>query len=512
MNENQSLKKLRRSELEDRVKTLTDSVNEKQVQLLREKRINSLIEKVIFEESKNEIIKGFFKDLSIKETSSTRLVFLESNYFLQKISFSSGKYSEDFGLLDDQILEQIGGKNNLIVQDTSRIHNIRFFQGYNYPRSIVVFPIFKNNSKIGILWIGDLEYQAFSKQDFEHYEKIIDIYQGPLAVLIINEIMEEERRTLKQIVNQDDYPTIIFNRDQKISYANNSAIKEFDLGRNENNQILTWEIDFSSIFELHDPLEMPTIQYSGKEYEVNKVNNFEKIDHSAVCCKFIDKTWELAKNKYLTTIISTITQYLKAPMVEIKGLASLITALGNLSEKQLGFLSQINNNINDIENSIVQLLSVNRIQQDGFVELCKFSIDDCVDSVIQKLSPFAEQKQISINSKLAKKGAIVTSDKNLLKHALLNILDCAIKETHMGGTIEINHKIISEMHSIAISDSGKGISKLDVKKMMAGENSLPKRDELEITKEIMLVLNGELLIESDLGSGTTITLKFPQIA
>lgn len=512
MNENQSLKKLRRSELEDYVKALIDSVNENQAQLLREKRKNSLLEKVLFEESKNEIVNEFFEDLSIKETSSIRLVYFESDYFLQKISFSSGKYSEDFGLLDDQIIEQIGGKNNLVIQDTSRIHNIKFFQGYSYPRSLIAFPILENNTKIGIVWIGDISYQAFSKQDIEHHEKIIDTYQVPLSALIKNEILEEERQTLQKIVYEDERPTIIFNSNKKISYANNSAINEFDLVRNENNQTLTNEIDFSTIFELHDPLEKPTIQYEGKEYEVIGINNFEKLNDSAICCKFFDKTLGLAKNKYLTTIISTITHYLRAPMVEIKGLASLITALGNLSEKQLGFLSKINNNINDIENSIVQLLSVNRIQQDGFVELSKFSINECVDSVIKILTPFAEQKQITINSSLDKKMEYVTSDKNLLKHAILNILNYAIKETHMGGAIEINHIINFEKHSIAISDSGRGISKLDVRKMMEGKNTHTKSDELEITQDIMFVLNGDLMIESDLGSGTTITLQFPQIA
>ena len=47
---------------------------------------------------------------------------------------------------------------------------------------------------------------------------------------------------------------------------------------------------------------------------------------------------------------------------------------------------------------------------------------------------------------------------------------------------------------------------------MEGKNTHTKSDELEITQDIMFVLNGDLMIESDLGSGTTITLQFPQIA
>jgi len=36
-------------------------------------------------------------------------------------------------------------------------------------------------------------------------------------------------------------------------------------------------------------------------------------------------------------------------------------------------------------------------------------------------------------------------------------------------------------------------------------------DEIEITKNIMKILNGDILIESNLGSGTIITLKFPHV-
>jgi signal transduction histidine kinase len=96
-----------------------------------------------------------------------------------------------------------------------------------------------------------------------------------------------------------------------------------------------------------------------------------------------------------------------------------------------------------------------------------------------------------------------------LNHALLNILDYAIRESHMGGIVEIKSSNETNAFLISIKDLGKGISKLDIEKMMDDKSLDRYADEIEITKNIMKILNGEILIESNLGSGTIVTLKFP---
>ena len=81
----------------------------------------------------------------------------------------------------------------------------------------------------------------------------------------------------------------------------------------------------------------------------------------------------------------------------------------------------------------------------------------------------------------------------------------------MGGIVEIKSYNEPNAFFISIKDFGKGISKPDIRKMMDDKSLDQYTDELEITKNIMKIMNGDILIESNLGSGTVITMKFPHV-
>jgi len=121
-----------------------------------------------------------------------------------------------------------------------------------------------------------------------------------------------------------------------------------------------------------------------------------------------------------------------------------------------------------------------------------------------------EQKQITIKCDYNKQGKKIFSDDVLLDHVFLNILDHAIRESHLGGVVEIDSYNGPNSLFVSIKDSGKGISKLDIEKMMGDKGLDRTKDEIEITKNIMKILNGGVLVESNLGGGTKITLEFPR--
>jgi signal transduction histidine kinase len=509
MIDSQSLKKLKRSELELLILQLNESFLEEQRLLQFEIEKNSQLLEANLGKDVNELISKFIKDLCLRETSTIRVVYLKNNYFYEKIFFSSGKNSTDYGILDDQVIKQIGDKDHLVIQDTSRIHNIKFSKEHAYPRSLMAFPILRNNEKVGVVWIGDQKYQAFSKIELENYKKIIALYNDALTVFAVSKILDQERVVYKQVVAKDNLPIIIFNTKQKIIFANELAIDQFDLSFNERDECFSNNYDFSTLFNSSKRLENPTIEYKDKEFTVIESLIPDSPEGKTICLKFIDRSYEVEKGKYFNTIISTITHYLKSPLVEIKKLATLISSIGDLSEKQNEFLLKMKNNVDEIQGSVTQLISVNKINQGDFVEINKISINETLENVAKILFPLTQQKQITLNVHKSDDDQMI-NDKTLLKHVLLNVLEFSIKETHMGGTIKIIHKKDLDNQSISVADSGKGISNFDVKKLLDKKDMDQERNELEITRDIMAILNGKLSIESNLGSGTTITLVFPR--
>ena len=136
-----SINKLRRSELLDLIEEISDSLKEKSTLLLKEREKNKSFERVLISRDFREFFREFSKIISIKETSSIRILFSKKDFFLQPFSVGYGSLSEEYSYLDDQISDQLGGKSHLIIQDTSKTHNIKFFPGKSFPRSTIAFPI-----------------------------------------------------------------------------------------------------------------------------------------------------------------------------------------------------------------------------------------------------------------------------------------------------------------------------------------------------------------------------------
>ena len=509
--EQSSINKLRRSELLDLIREVNDSLKEKTALLLREREKNRSFERVLISENFREYFREFSKAISIKETSSIRILFSKKDFFLQPFSVGYGSLSDEYSYLDDQINDQLGGKSHLIIQDTSKIHNIKFFPGKSFPRSLIAFPIIYSDHKVGCIWIGDENYRAYSKKEVGELDYIVDEYQKTLGMLSKTISTSQELFSLRQVFDSIEEPVLIINKQQIITHANIAAKKEFNLICDENESFSSEEIDFNNLFHSPETFKKIKIKNNKKEFEICRLEINSIYTKGVTCYRFIDKTRERALSKYLSTIISAIMHYLRKPMIEIKGLASMILSLGDLSEKQKEYLSTMSINIDAIEKNVKELMSIDRLNRDGFIEIDAVTIDDCINNAILTLAPLAEQKQITIRTDLDEQRKKIFSDATLLNHALLNILDYAIRESHIRGIVEIKSSNETNAFLISIKDFGKGISKLDINKLMSDKSPDQYTNEIGITKNIMKILNGGILVESNLGSGTIITLKFPHL-
>lgn len=510
-NEEQYLiNKLRRPELLKLITKLNNSLEEKTALLMKERKKNRSFERVLINKDFREYFREFSRIISIKETNNVRIIFSKEDFFLQRFSIGYGSLSNEYGTLDDQIINQLGGKSHLLIQDTSKAHNIKFIPGKSFPRSIVAFPIIYNDLKVGCVWVGDENYRAFSTKEVEQFAYFVGEYQKNLIVLFDAFYISQEIITLRQVFDSIEEPILISNEQQIITHANLSAIKEFNIVQNKEGSFSSDEINFCELLNSSDLSEKLQINNNKKEFEVSKLDVDSAVTQGVISHRFINKTKEKALNHYLSTIILTVTQHIRTPMIEIKGLVALIESLGDLSAKQKEFLFSIGSTIEEVEKNVKELLSVNRLKKDRFIEIKEVSVNDCLNNAILTLAPLLDQKQITIEHDFDKKRGKIFSDAVLLNHVFLNILDYAIRETHLGGVVEIDGYNGQNSFFVSIKDSGKGISKLDIAKMMEDKGLDRYKDEIEITKNIMKILNGSVLVESNLGGGTKITIEFPR--
>ncbi|MFD0798333.1 response regulator [Maribacter chungangensis] len=134
---------------------------------------------------------------------------------------------------------------------------------------------------------------------------------------------------------------------------------------------------------------------------------------------------------------------------------------------------------------------------------------------LQKLA--LETKNIALRITIAQ-DAEVYADMNMIKTVLRNLLSNAIKFTPVDGTISIAAQLENEFWNISVTDSGVGISKEDLPKVLNTKQHFSKEGtEQEAGTGLGLILcqdfivknGGTLWVESSLGKGSSFTFSVP---
>jgi signal transduction histidine kinase len=139
--------------------------------------------------------------------------------------------------------------------------------------------------------------------------------------------------------------------------------------------------------------------------------------------------------------------------------------------------------------------------------------------------PLSEKKNIDLLVDVEPTDEPLYQDQNKLQQVLNNLLSNAIKFTPEGGRITIFvERDERDFLVMKISDTGVGIAEDDqqtiFEKFRQGRTAMPGGDAmtrehsgtglgLSIVKELCKLLGGEISVQSELGKGSTFTVRLP---
>jgi len=114
----------------------------------------------------------------------------------------------------------------------------------------------------------------------------------------------------------------------------------------------------------------------------------------------------------------------------------------------------------------------------------------------------------------------ITGDPRAFKQMILNLLSNAIKFSEQGGKVVVAASVEGPRLVVRVTDSGIGIGAEDLKRIgdpffQAGK-TYQRRHEgtglgLSIVKSLVAMHGGEMLVESRIGEGTTVTVALPMV-
>jgi signal transduction histidine kinase len=159
------------------------------------------------------------------------------------------------------------------------------------------------------------------------------------------------------------------------------------------------------------------------------------------------------------------------------------------------------------------------------VRLSEFKIGSLVAAQCDMARPLAEKKNIDLDFQAPANLPTVQQDPAKVQQILNNLLSNAIKFTPEGGRIVVSASADpSGDLKLTVSDTGIGISpdeqQLVFEKFRQASAALPDGDAmtrehpgtglgLSIVRELCRLLGGDVSLESELGKGSTFTVRLP---
>lgn len=222
---------------------------------------------------------------------------------------------------------------------------------------------------------------------------------------------------------------------------------------------------------------------------------------------------ELEKNEVLKTdFISNVSHEIKTPVSIIKSYASLLEKEADL-EKRAEYRHQIALASNRLSELVTNILQLNKLENQALkLEYKMIRLDDMLADSIINFERIIEEKKLEIECDFDE--VVVSSSKSYLEIIWNNLISNAIKFTEPGGKIYVSAKWIDGEAVVIVRDTGCGIDaetgKRIFDKFYQGETSHSGEGNglgLALVKKVIDVLGGEISVSSELGKGTTFTVK-----
>jgi len=212
----------------------------------------------------------------------------------------------------------------------------------------------------------------------------------------------------------------------------------------------------------------------------------------------------------------SVSHDLRAPLRKVGGFSQILEK--EYSEELPKRAKHLLNNIKDGATEMSQLIhDLLEFSQLGRRNLSFSNIDmnDLCEDVIKDTVNLYPNLNISIKLNALENAK---GDRNLVKHALSNLVRNAVKFSSKNELIEINVNCIQEgsMNTYSIADNGIGIDMKYADKIFSVFQRLHTKDQYEgtgvglaIVKRIIKRHNGKVSVQGELGEGTTFSFSLP---
>lgn len=219
----------------------------------------------------------------------------------------------------------------------------------------------------------------------------------------------------------------------------------------------------------------------------------------------------------LQSLLSDISHQTKTPIANLKMLNETLLTRPISENQRREFLQATSSQLDKLEFLIQALVKTSRLET-GVITLEKkeSSIEDTIVTAINGVLAPLEKKKINLNVECPEDFKIA-HDSRWTSEALCNLLDNAVKYTPEGGSIRVGVQKWEMYLKIDVTDTGRGIPEREqaaIFKRFYREEAVHDIEGIGIglylSREIIMMQGGYILVTSEVGKGSTFSVFLPR--
>ena len=219
-----------------------------------------------------------------------------------------------------------------------------------------------------------------------------------------------------------------------------------------------------------------------------------------------------ASDRLKSAFLANMSHEIRTPLNAIVGFSSLLTSTENAAEKEL-YNSLIGHNNKLLLNLINDVIDLSKIES-GYLELRPDWVN-LTELLDESVAEYVHQvpSGVELLTNYPAHDSLVELDKLRIKQILSNFLSNALKNTTTGH-VEVFYEVDHQSVRIGVKDTGRGIPQNMLEKIFERFEKLDSFAQgaglgLPICKLIVEKMNGWILVDSQLGIGTTFIIELP---
>ena len=219
-----------------------------------------------------------------------------------------------------------------------------------------------------------------------------------------------------------------------------------------------------------------------------------------------------ASDRLKSAFLANMSHEIRTPLNAIIGFSSLLSITEDSSEKEL-YNSLIGHNNKLLLNLINDVIDLSKIES-GYLELHPDWVN-LTELLDESVAEYIHQvpSGVELLTNYPAHDSLAELDRLRIKQILSNFLSNALKNTTTG-RVEAFYEVDHQFVRIGVKDTGRGIPQNMLEQIFARFEKLDSFAQgaglgLSICKLIVEKMNGRVLVDSQLGIGTTFVIELP---